>query len=109
MDLAADAAYSIEVSEGLTTEAWFGAETMISDMNLYVGLGVYYQMSEVVELHAEYDIEQLAEVADTMVFNVGSDLSIDSMTYEIDYTLDMNEGGADATTHTVSFLATASF
>ena len=76
-----------------------------------VGAGVSFAASEVVELHVNFDITDMSEVADNMEVNVGSDLAIGAMSYSIDYTLatkaeTVTEDGMD---HTVAVYAAVSF
>ncbi len=76
-----------------------------------VGAGVSYAASEVVELHVNYDITDMSEVADNMAVNVGSDLAIGAMSYSIDYTLATKAEvpGEDGMDHTVAVYAAVSF
>jgi len=114
IDLAVDAAYAIEVG-GATVDANWGLMNLLesgtTEMDMEIGVGVSYPVSDVVELHANYDIESLlGDAAESMVINVGSDLTVGAMSYEINYELGTadSDGGEDMT-HTLSVYATVSF
>jgi hypothetical protein len=118
MDLAADAAYTIAIAEGMTADADFGASNILeadgSELTFNAGVGVSYAMSTIVELHANFDCNNITnEAADNLELNVGTTLSIDSMTYSLDYTMDTDGEtdylSSDDTIHQIMFLATASF
>ncbi len=82
---------------------------------LALGAGVSFAATDVIELHVNFDINNLTEASDSIEFNVGSDLTIGAMSYSVDYTLATgNDGTYDDnfygdTDHTISVLAKVSF
>lgn len=110
MEFAVDAEYEIAVGSA-TVDANWGAFDMLSDLDMEIGVGVSYPVSDAVELHAGYDIVYLlTDIANSMEINIGSDLEIGAMSYSVDYTLETEDSdNGDELQHTVAFYGAVSF